>query len=142
MVSRNLRWTRVKVIANQECQRIYGPVVIDSTMCAVSIHNAGQNTCNGDSGGSLVVKEGGVYKQVGVISFAAADHCAAGYPSGFMRVRSHLRWLYQVMLGYIEGANHPQGGYLLPIHQQLQLVDEQYTYDYEDEGKSDGPFFM
>lgn len=109
-------------------------------MCAVSIHNAGQNTCNGDSGGSLVVQESGVHKQVGVISFAAADNCAAGYPSGFMRIRSHLRWIHQTMQDYIEGSIFAQGGYFLPMHQQQLLEDEQYSYDYGDDNKNEVPF--
>lgn len=121
VISRYLRWTHVKVIENNECEHVYGErVVIDSTMCAVSIHMGGQNTCNGDSGGSLVVKEGETYKLVGVISFAAAERCGAGYPSGFMRVRSHLSWIYGVMMNYADGAERPQGGYASPLNQRLR----------------------
>lgn len=134
VVSRTLRWTRVQVIANDECERVFGErVVVDSTMCAVSVFNMGQNTCNGDSGGSLVIKDGGVFQQIGVISFAAAQECAAGYPSGFMRIRSHLRWMHTVMLKYVEGASYQQGGYNEPNHQRQQLEDKQYVYDDEDE---------
>lgn len=151
VVSRNLRWTRVKIIQNTECQRIYGGrVVIDSTLCAVSIHTAGQNTCNGDSGGSLVVKEGDHYRQIGVISFAAADQCGAGLPSGFMRIRSHLHWIYSVMINYDDHANHPQGGYTLPRHQKQQMDDSKYAADYydndyygnNDDDNHNGDFFM
>lgn len=150
VVSRSLRWTRVKIIQNKECQRVYGDrVVIDSTLCAVSIHTAGQNTCNGDSGGSLVVKEGDNYRQIGVISFAAADQCGAGLPSGFMRVRSHLLWIYGIMLSYDETATYAQGGYALPRHQKQQMEDAKYVDDYYDndyygneEDNHDGVFFM
>lgn len=111
-------------------------VVVDSTMCAVSVFNLGQNTCNGDSGGSLVIKDGDRFQQIGVISFAAAQECAAGYPSGFMRIRSHLRWMHGVMLAYVEGASHPQGGINAPNHQKQQIEDEQYVYDDADETKA------
>lgn len=37
-ISRNLLWSQVKVIENDECQRVYGDkVVIESTMCAISV---------------------------------------------------------------------------------------------------------
>lgn len=133
IVSRHLRWTHVKIIENEECQRDYGDeVVVESTMCAISIHLAGQNTCNGDSGGSLVLREGDVYKQVGIISFAAADQCGAGYPSGFMRVRSHLRWIYSVMLNYVENSNYAQGGYVSNMHKMQELQDSKYAGDYDE----------
>lgn len=97
-LSRFLRWSHVEVIENSDCKRIYGDeVVAESTMCVVSLMRAGQNACNGDSGGSLVVSEGGSPKLVGVIAFAVVDRCGVGAPSGLMRVRPHLKWIYSVM---------------------------------------------
>lgn len=98
VLSRFLRWSRVEVIKNNECKRVYGDVVVaESTMCAVALTSAGQNACNGDSGGSLVIRENGSLKLIGVIAFAVVDRCGGGVPSGFMRVRPHLKWIYNAM---------------------------------------------
>lgn len=99
VVSRKLLWTFVKVISNEQCTRVYGEkVIINSTLCAESSLGAGQNTCGGDSGGGLVKFENGKFRHIGVAVFAATDNCGAGYPSGFMRTRSYLQWIYSTVL--------------------------------------------
>jgi len=47
----------------------------------------------GDSGGPLVFLLNGVYNQVGIVSFRAAGGCEFGYPVGFTRVTSYLKWI-------------------------------------------------
>jgi secreted trypsin-like serine protease len=47
----------------------------------------------GDSGGPLVFPVDGVYNQVGIVSFGAADGCELGYPAAFTRVSSYLSWI-------------------------------------------------
>jgi secreted trypsin-like serine protease len=48
----------------------------------------------GDSGDPLLYQEGdGVYTEVGVLSFGAADGCELGYPAGFTRVTNFLSWI-------------------------------------------------
>ena len=47
----------------------------------------------GDSGGALVVQNGGSYTQIGVVSFVSSAGCASGYPSGYARVSSFRSWI-------------------------------------------------
>ena len=47
----------------------------------------------GDSGGALVVQNGGSYTQIGVVSFVSSAGCASGYPSGYARVPYFLDWI-------------------------------------------------
>lgn len=87
------------MISNEQCATVYGnQVIIDSTLCAESVLSAGQNTCGGDSGGGLVKFENGVYRHIGIAVFAAVDNCGAGYPSGFMRTRAYLHWIYTTII--------------------------------------------
>jgi secreted trypsin-like serine protease len=36
---------------------------------------------------------GGVYNQVGIVSFVARAGCAEGFPAGFTRVSSYTQWI-------------------------------------------------
>ena len=47
----------------------------------------------GDSGGPLLLMLGGVYNQVGIVSFGAVEGCELEYPVGFTRVTSYLNWI-------------------------------------------------
>ena len=47
----------------------------------------------GDSGGALVVQNGGSYTQIGVVSFVSSAGCASGYPSGYARVSYFRDWI-------------------------------------------------
>jgi len=47
----------------------------------------------GDSGGALVVWNGGNYTQIGVLSFTSITGCASGNPSGYTRVTCFLDWI-------------------------------------------------
>jgi len=46
----------------------------------------------GDSGGALVINNGG-YTQIGVVSFVSSAGCASGYPSGYARVSYFRDWI-------------------------------------------------
>lgn len=46
------------MISNDQCTRSYGPsVVLPSTLCTLGWENNSQSTCNGDSGGPLLIDE-------------------------------------------------------------------------------------
>jgi len=47
----------------------------------------------GDSGGALVVQNGGNFTQIGVVSFVSSAGCASGFPSGYTRVTFFLDWI-------------------------------------------------
>ncbi|CAD0244124.1 unnamed protein product [Spodoptera exigua] len=85
----------VKVMNNTECNRIYGDVVTSDMMCTSGA--GGKGACAGDYGGPLVLRRyigaSGQDMLVGLVSFTAAAGCNAGYPTGYTRITSHLRWI-------------------------------------------------
>ncbi|KAJ8976737.1 hypothetical protein NQ317_004288 [Molorchus minor] len=88
-ISPTLQQVRLKVISNDECSQVYGPVVHDSTICTSGEGAVGG--CLGDSGGALVDQYGGY--QIGVASFFSADGCQNGFPTGYVRISSHRDWI-------------------------------------------------
>ncbi|XP_055598659.1 collagenase-like [Uranotaenia lowii] len=86
-----LKYAEVSVISNSQCEITFGPaVIIPSTMCTVGL--AGQNTCNGDSGGPVVYDN----VQIGIISFVHVNGCESGNPFGHVRVASLRQWILDV----------------------------------------------
>ncbi|XP_059486668.1 brachyurin-like [Neocloeon triangulifer] len=92
-ISEDLKFVDVKVIENAECAAVYGDIINDSKICVDT--NAGlSGTCNGDSGGPLIIFEAdGDATQIGVVSFGASDGCEAGYPDGLTRITEYLTWI-------------------------------------------------
>jgi len=90
-VSPSLNYVDLPIISNAECSGYYGSIIVSSTICASG--NGGKSTCNGDSGGALVVQSGSSYTQIGVVSFVSSAGCASGYPSGYARVTSFVDWI-------------------------------------------------
>lgn len=93
-VSQTLNWVHVRIIPNTQCAATYGTsVVVPSVICALGWDFNSQSTCNGDSGGPLIIHEGTVATQIGVVSFVSSAGCASGHPSGYMRTSSFLAWI-------------------------------------------------
>jgi len=86
------------VITNRECNDVYG-IVGDGVVCVDT--TGGRGSCNGDSGGPLIMKQGSqkgagdVWTQVGVVSFGASAGCEVGYPAGYSRTEYYLDWIMQ-----------------------------------------------
>lgn len=83
----------IKVWKNSDCSATYGRQapggIISSMMCA---GRKGKDSCSGDSGGPLMVVEGGVVYQVGVVSWGIG--CGkARYPGVYTRVTSLIDWI-------------------------------------------------
>lgn len=96
-VSNQLNYVHISVISNYECMLMYGQdVIIFSTLCGRGTNNTMQSTCSGDSGGPLVLNEGGIYTQIGVVSFVSNRGCASGLPSGYVRISQYLQWISSV----------------------------------------------
>lgn len=95
-VSQILRHVDMRIIANSQCQNVYGNMVVAHVVCALGWTNSNnQGHCGGDSGGPLVIQEGNVRTLVGVVSFAATAGCDRGYPSGYMRTGHFVNWVRQ-----------------------------------------------
>ncbi|XP_049947934.1 brachyurin-like [Schistocerca serialis cubense] len=86
-----LQYTTLNVMSNTQCSQYYGGPIYDFTLCAVG--SSGQSTCNGDSGGALVVGSQGSYTQIGIVSWGSGNGCASGDPAGFTRVTYFLDWI-------------------------------------------------
>eukprot|EP00092_Neocalanus_flemingeri_P034504 GFUD01037517.1.p1 GENE.GFUD01037517.1~~GFUD01037517.1.p1 ORF type:complete len:430 (+),score=115.47 GFUD01037517.1:90-1379(+) len=91
------------VVSNQQCADKYSQLFrrdvsadirIGEHLCAGGVR--GQDSCNGDSGGPLIGREGAVspYILVGVVS-AGTKTCAIGAPGIFTRVTSYMDWIVQ-----------------------------------------------
>ncbi|XP_046988529.1 brachyurin-like [Schistocerca americana] len=86
-----LQYTTLSVISNSLCQQYYGGVIVSSTLCATGSNR--QSTCNGDSGGPMVIGSTGSFTLIGVVSFVSNAGCSSGAPSGYARVTSFLDWI-------------------------------------------------
>ncbi|KAJ8724715.1 hypothetical protein PYW07_015673 [Mythimna separata] len=93
--SSSLRDVFVKVMGNAQCKAIYGETVTLDIMCTSG--DGGKGACGGDYGGPLILRRysgaSGQDMLVGLVSFTAAAGCNAGYPTGYTRITSHLRWI-------------------------------------------------
>eukprot|EP00091_Calanus_sinicus_P024521 TRINITY_DN884_c0_g1_i6.p1 TRINITY_DN884_c0_g1~~TRINITY_DN884_c0_g1_i6.p1 ORF type:complete len:329 (+),score=120.54 TRINITY_DN884_c0_g1_i6:156-1142(+) len=80
------------VIDNPTCDQTYG-IIYDGIMCIDSSN--GKGVCNGDSGGSLNMRQEAENKwtQVGVASFVSSNGCESGDPHGFTRVAYFGQWI-------------------------------------------------
>ncbi|KAM3964084.1 brachyurin [Aphomia sociella] len=82
----------LQVISVQQCQAVYGNIVLPSNICTNG--HGGVGICQGDSGGPLTVTTvDGEDILIGVSSFVARDGCQLGFPSAFARVTSFMDWI-------------------------------------------------
>ncbi|KAK4325433.1 hypothetical protein Pmani_003990 [Petrolisthes manimaculis] len=90
----------LKVVGNDQCRLKYGPAapggIVDHYLCAGV---DGKDSCQGDSGGPLVKYEGGVWKQLGLVSWGIG--CGKGhYPGVYSRISYFLPWIERVQRVY------------------------------------------
>lgn len=96
----------MRTISDVRCRAVYGPNVLYTSICALGYCKTTllrsesqpcslQNTCNGDSGGALVVKDNNnnVTKQIGIVSFGLRNGCEKGKPSGYTEVYYYQTWI-------------------------------------------------
>lgn len=93
-ISPVLREVNVTCITNAECAATYGATITDGNICVDT--TGGKGSCNGDSGGPLSFVNGGVYNQVGIVSFGSSAGCEVGLPAGFSRVSYFADWISSV----------------------------------------------
>ena len=56
-----------------------------------------QTTCNGDSGGPLMVQKNGKFIHVGLTSYGLSAECSTDLPTMFSRTTSILEWISAVI---------------------------------------------
>ncbi|XP_070494002.1 brachyurin-like [Chironomus tepperi] len=94
--SEQLKYVVLPIITNTYCASFYvKDAVTDSNICGATTASA--SSCSGDSGGPFTVQINGVTTIVGVVSFGAQKGCQKGYPAGFTRVTSFVKWIDSVM---------------------------------------------
>lgn len=87
-----LKFIELTTISNRECSKADLPrgLVKDEMVCAYS-GRFGEGVCMGDSGGPLILDN----QIIGISSWAKV--CALGYPDGFTRVSTYIKWIEKVM---------------------------------------------
>lgn len=88
-----LQEVSIPIWTNSECRLKYGAAapggIVEHMICA---GKASMDSCSGDSGGPLMVNEGGKWNQVGVVSWGIG--CGKGqYPGVYTRVTAFLPWI-------------------------------------------------
>lgn len=74
--------------SNTDCKNTYYNIDTSKQLCAQE--KAG--LCSGDSGGPLMCKNGNIYQQAGIASFAMATN-PQKFPSGFVRVSNYIDFI-------------------------------------------------
>lgn len=94
--SNSMKYAFMTIDNNQACINIFPTdYITKNTICAVPL-TGNQNICSGDSGGPLIIKNGGNYVQVGINSFVVEDECTEGYPSAFVKVSQFTDYITSI----------------------------------------------
>ncbi|KAK4320137.1 hypothetical protein Pmani_008973 [Petrolisthes manimaculis] len=79
----------VNVYTNEECSDAYDEDIPDTMVCAA---DKGKDSCNGDSGGPMVLLDSGVWQEIGIVSWGAG--CAdPNFPGVYTRVSKYIDWI-------------------------------------------------
>ena len=92
---RTLQQVSIPIVDNAVCNRpnAYGGKIQSNMLCA-GLPEGGKDACVGDSGGPLMVRLNGVYRQVGIVS--QGDGCARPGKYGiYTRVANYAPWIQQ-----------------------------------------------
>lgn len=95
-VSSILLGTTLPIWDDNDCRDSYGDTLFEGTICA-GYQDGQTGSCQGDSGGALVV-EGGPsgFIQVGIVSFGYG--CARpNYPTVYTRVSDYYDWIFEAV---------------------------------------------
>lgn len=100
-----LRYTRLKVVAQDECQRKLQMYHFNSSsmMCA---YEQDRDACQGDSGSALMLRKQHRYYLIAVVSHGSG--CAQDLPGMYTPVKAHQEWILNTIND--ESAFKPFGG--------------------------------
>ncbi len=90
-----LQQATIPIVSNAVCNRrsAYNGKIRPSMMCA-GLPQGGKDACVGDSGGPLLVRLNGIFRQVGIVS--QGDGCARPGKYGiYTRVANYAAWIQQ-----------------------------------------------
>ncbi|XP_068082926.1 trypsin [Anabrus simplex] len=89
-----MRQATIHVYSREECMKSGLPLQdkTDSTLICAGVKEGGKDTCQGDSGGGLMVVKDGRYYLLGIVSFGYG--CGVrNIPGLYTRVTSYLNWI-------------------------------------------------
>ncbi|XP_055910849.1 uncharacterized protein LOC129945214 [Eupeodes corollae] len=97
-VSPVLRYGKMKILSNFVCRLYFMGSVYDTNICTNG--RGGVSTCNGDSGGPIVLEKNFQRNPiiVGITSFGSARGCERGWPAVYTRVSKYLSWINKILL--------------------------------------------
>jgi secreted trypsin-like serine protease len=95
----------VSIVPFQDCndQNSYWGGIVDQSMICAGASSGGKGTCNGDSGGPLIILGNSATQdvQVGIVSFGSSEGCSiVNYPSVFTRVSNYRQWIQDLICLY------------------------------------------
>ena len=94
-LAQQLQQVTIPVTSDAECREAMGGGVTDNMLCA-GYKEGGKDSCNGDSGGPLMVYRDGRYSQIGLVSFGIG--CAQPNRYGvYARLTSALPWITELV---------------------------------------------
>lgn len=98
VISPKLKYVKMPIMNNLICNLFFFGVVRDTNICTSGF--GGTSTCNGDSGGPIVLEKtiGKKNTVVGVTSFGSGIGCEKGWPAVFSRVSKYLDWIKKNMV--------------------------------------------
>ena len=91
----NLNQAVVPVVARKICNadNAYKGKITDKQLCA-GFSNGGRDSCVGDSGGPLLLKKNGMYRQIAIVSYGQGCGQANKY-GVYTFLPSYADWIYQ-----------------------------------------------
>uniref|UniRef100_A0A8C8DNW9 chymotrypsin n=1 Tax=Oryzias sinensis TaxID=183150 RepID=A0A8C8DNW9_9TELE len=91
---RYLQQTALPLMSPDQCKAYWGySKITDAMICAGA---SGVSSCQGDSGGPLVCEAGGVWTQVGIVSWGTSN-CNVYAPAVYSRVSYLRNWIDQTV---------------------------------------------
>merc|ERR1711893_156420 len=88
-----LQEAKVDVLTQSDCIEYWGTTRInDGHVCIMDSTTEDKGACNGDSGGPLACRVGGVWNLVGITSWVRSG-CVTSYPSVYARVSYYNSWI-------------------------------------------------
>lgn len=119
--SDNLKQVSLRIRTEAECRDAIPNVYDNGLLCAGGVQN--EDSCNGDSGGPLMIEVGGTLKHAGIVSFGYAEACAtAGAYGVYTRVATYLEWI-ESKLDRVALTTLPDFGYTIPYITQSSTLE-------------------